>query len=56
MMLKCGEKNNTNYTFGKAETKIKKAHKAKGACIFCSACGKKLAKGADFCSKCGSPV
>ena len=57
MMLKCGEKNNTNYTFGKAEKPVKVAKKQKQSSgIFCSACGKKLSASASYCSKCGSPV
>ena len=55
-MLKCGEKNNTNYTFGKAEKQIKSAKKMNKAANFCSACGERLAKNADYCSKCGSPI
>lgn len=57
MMLKCGEKNNTNYTFGKVEKPIKQAKSLKitnGR--FCTACGKKLNARASFCSRCGSPV
>lgn len=57
MMLKCGEKNNTDYTFGKVEKKIKLAKKNKKASAnFCTACGNKLAVSASYCSKCGSPV
>jgi len=57
MMLKCGEKNNTNYTFGKAKMPIKEAKKVnKAAGIFCTACGTKLPAKASYCSKCGSPV
>lgn len=54
MMLKCGEKNNTNYTFGKVEIETKKIKKASGN--FCTACGTKLAPQASYCSKCGSPI
>jgi len=57
MMLKCGEKNNTNYTFGKAQKPIKEAKKAnKAVGSFCTACGTKLSAKASYCSKCGSPV
>ena len=57
MMLKCGEKNNTDYTFGKSEKTVKVARKKKQASgSFCSACGKKLSAMASYCSKCGSPV
>jgi uncharacterized OB-fold protein len=57
MMLKCGEKNNSNYTFGLAQQPIKEAKKIKKvAGSFCSACGTKLSAKASYCSKCGSPV
>lgn len=57
MMLKCGEKNNHDYTFGKAEKPIKKAKKIKQSSgHFCTACGNKLLAAASYCSKCGSPV
>ncbi len=57
MMLKCGEKNNTDYTFGKAEKPIKVAEQRKQASgSFCTACGNKLSAKASYCSKCGSPV
>jgi len=57
MMLKSGEKNNINYTFGKVEKPIKRAkntNKTNGK--FCTACGNRLAPSASYCSKCGSPV
>jgi uncharacterized OB-fold protein len=57
MMLKCGEKNNTNYTFGKALQPIKEAKKInKIVGSFCTACGTKLSAKASYCSRCGSPV
>ena len=57
MMLKCGEKNNTDYTFGKAQKPIKEANKSKKASgSFCTACGNALSVKASYCSKCGSPV
>ena len=57
MMLKCGEKNNITYTFGKAEKPIKQAKSLKNTSgRFCTACGKKLSERASFCSRCGSPV
>ena len=57
MFLKCGEKNNTNYTFGKTDKKIKKAdNKPQKPFNFCTACGNKLSASAIYCSKCGSPV
>lgn len=55
MMLKCGEKNNTDYTFGKVKRQIKEAGKQSGS-SFCSACGSKLSALASYCTKCGSPV
>ena len=57
MMLKCGEKNNTDYTFGKVEKPIKTSKKNKQPIgNFCTACGTKLVISASYCSKCGSPV
>jgi predicted amidophosphoribosyltransferase len=53
-MLKCGQKDNANYTFGVSEKQIKKANK--DASKFCSACGSKIRANTDYCSKCGSPV
>jgi hypothetical protein len=56
-MLKCGEKKNTNYTFGKVEKPIKEAKKIKKSSgNFCTACGNKLTVSASYCSRCGSPV
>ena len=56
MMLKCGEKNNTDYTFGKSEQPIKEAKQDKTVNSFCTACGTKLTAYASYCPKCGSPV
>ena len=56
-MLKCGEKNNTDYTFGKAQKSIKEAKKVKQSSgKFCTACGNKISASASYCSICGSPV
>ena len=55
-MLKYGQKNNTNYTFGITEKQIKEAKRIKKITRFCTACGTRLLENADYCSKCGSPI
>ena len=48
-MLKCGQKNNVNYTFGLDSKQIKEAE-MKEVCVFvCPACGKKFNKCVSFC-------
>jgi len=55
-MLKCGEKNNSNYAFGKIDKNAQKKSINKIQSNFCSACGTKIAEHENYCYKCGSPV
>ena len=55
-MLKCGQKNNTRYTFGlRKEQRDEVEGVAKEAIItiYCSSCGKLCKQGANFCQHCG---
>lgn len=53
-MLKCGQKNNKNYTFGKTEKQIKEMQvfEEKKKC-FCVSCGTKILCTSNFCPNCG---
>jgi hypothetical protein len=53
-MYKCGQKENTNYTFGvKESSKIKEARRS--ACT-CSKCGETYSSFVGYCSKCGEKI
>ena len=53
-MLKCGQKNNKNYTFGLTNKQIKEAEVV--CTLVCPKCGKKLNKCMNFCSGCGEKL
>lgn len=55
-MLKCGQKDNKNYTFGVRVEQIKEAaEEIKTA--FCDCCGKMVVVGnAHYCSRCGEKL
>jgi rRNA maturation endonuclease Nob1 len=55
MMLKCGQKDNKNYTFGVTEKQIKEAQEVK-AILSCLSCGKTFDKKVSFCSSCGGKI
>ena len=54
-MLKCGQKDNKNYTFGvrKEQTEEKEKEASK---ICCSSCGTCLTKKMSFCPSCGEKL
>ena len=58
MMLKCGQKDNTKYTFGlrKEQREENKVAKEAMRMMQCSSCGKKCRKGSSFCSSCGAKL
>ena len=55
MFLKCGQKENTKYTFGlrkeQMEEEIREANK-----ICCASCGTCLTKKMKFCPSCGEEL
>ena len=51
-MLKCGQKDNKNYTFGVRKEQVKKESKiSEILCFNCNAC---LTKDMEFCPVCGT--
>ena len=55
-MLKCGQKDNQNYTFGVRLEQIKKSI-TDIETKFCSQCGKMVVVGiSNFCSRCGEKI
>jgi len=50
-MLKCGQKDNKNYTFGIKKENIKEASNIN--VIYCSTCGATCKDNSKFCSACG---
>lgn len=58
-MLKCGQKDNTKYTFGMTkELKEQREEIEKEAMvtIYCSSCSKKCKTGMNFCPHCGEKL
>lgn len=57
-MLKCGQKDNKNYTFGltKEQRKDGEIEKEAMVTIYCSSCSKKCRKGSNFCPSCGEKL
>ncbi len=51
-MLKCGQKDNTKYSFGIKECQITEEKTD----VFCSNCGKKVNEKMIFCSSCGEKI
>ncbi len=54
-MLKCGQKNNTKYTFGITKEQKEEIEK-EASIIYCSNCGSKCLKNSKFCSNCGKEL
>ena len=50
-MLKCGQKDNKDYTFGIKRENIKEANRID--VIYCSSCGATCQNNSKFCSACG---
>ncbi len=59
MFLKCGQKENTKYTFGlrkEQRDEIETSKEVIAAVIHCSSCGKSCRQGSKFCQNCGAKV
>jgi len=52
-MLKCGQKNNTNYTFGVTDKQIEEKKEAAHNIHTCSHCGQTSMVKTNFCPNCG---
>ena len=52
-MLKCGQKDNKNYTFGVRKEQIEEKEVSK---ICCASCGTCLTKKMSFCPSCGEKL
>jgi len=56
-MLKCGQKNNKNYTFGVRKEQMEDPLQEKEATkICCASCGTCLIKKSRFCPSCGEKL
>ena len=56
-MIKCGEKNNRNYTFGrKEEEQIEDVDKKGTTGICCVVCGTCLTSKMQYCPNCGAKL
>jgi len=53
-MLKCGQKDNTKYSFGIKKSQIEEEKIE--TYLFCFSCGKKINKNTNFCPSCGEKV
>ena len=52
-MLKCGQKDNKNYTFGVTDKQIKEAQAEEMEIFTCSDCGQSSMIKTNFCPNCG---
>ena len=55
-MLKCGQKDNKNYTFGVSKEQILEADKKEVVKICCTSCGASVSPQAKFCHSCGEKI
>ncbi len=60
-MLKCGQKDNINYTFGISKEQMMELKKSSddvkeklSSIRYCSNCGKKITSEMSFCPSCGT--
>jgi len=59
MFLKCGQKENTKYTFGlrkEQRDEIETNKEVTAAVLCCSSCGKSCRQGSKFCPACGGKL
>ena len=52
-MIKCGQKDNTKYTFGITKEQREVMEKKAMVTIYCPSCGKECKTGMNFCPHCG---
>ena len=55
-MLKCGQKDNKNYTFGLRKEQIKEGEKKEENKICCSSCGACVLSKMKYCPSCGEEL
>jgi len=55
-MLKCGQKNNKNYTFGVRREQIEDINKKESDKICCAFCGTCLTERMKYCPSCGEKL
>ncbi len=55
MMLKCGQKDNKNYTFGVRKEQLEDIEKESSK-ICCASCGACLTSRMQYCSSCGKKL
>lgn len=55
-MLKCGQKDNANYTFGIRKEQVSEVEKEAMVTMYCASCSKAYKSGANFCQHCGEPL
>ncbi len=53
-MLKCGQKDNKNYTFGIRKEQREGIEKEAMITMYCSSCSRTCRKGSNFCPHCGA--
>ena len=56
MMLKCGQKDNRNYTFGVRKDQIEKTADREEDKLCCSSCGVCLTSKMEYCPSCGEKL
>ena len=59
MFLKCGQKENTKYTFGlrkEQREEIEENREVRASAMHCSSCGKTCKHGSKFCPACGGKL
>jgi hypothetical protein len=56
MFLKCGQKENTKYTFGLRKEQREEKREIRASAICCSSCGKTCKQGSKFCPACGGKL
>ena len=59
MFLKCGQKENTKYTFGlrkEQREEIEESREVIASAMHCSSCSKTCKQGSKFCPACGGKL
>ena len=55
-MLKCGQKDNKNYTFGVTDKQIKESKILNKSYLICPKCAKVITESSNFCPFCGKEL